>query len=430
MHTNPTSYRDLKAEQLFFVDSIHTTVEDDKTTVDLLSTQPIENNIYGRSLELTRQQLQMTNHLGAIREGWFVYYIENENRPFRYGNLSLLARDHFREFNEVQKRLLEKTITPSDDLAFIPREFMDDSKVEVFSYHINCGHGNCSVILIQAENKYEIWMVDCSVIDKRQWKSYQNNIDVCLNDIAAKLKITDGKIHIDRFFLTHTHFDHYNGIEYLVDNHIIDDKTFCYMNLYYNMASPTYLRILKKLESAEVSFIEPISKNSNSNICFLHPECRLFRSKDTITSYVKPFRVVNNPINNSSVVIQIGFGGHRMVFPGDLEKRGFDKMTKEKYDGCSPFLSWTDYYVVSHHGSDNGHPVWKCRNTSKPFDTPLQCLDSSIKKAILMGRDGAYPQIYSKSVVSYWKNRGKLEYTEKAPHYLLLHWNSGLVSMV
>lgn len=428
MHTNPTSYKQFDVEHLFFVDSIYSSSENEKTMVDLLSIQEENNNVYGRRLELIRDQLRMTNHNGDIREGWFVFYNETEKHSFRYGNLSPYARNHFREFNEIQKRLIERYISPLAEEAFVPRVLNDRDKVEVFSYHINCGHGNCSIILIQTESFYEIWMVDCSIIDKSQWRSYRDNIETCLRDIATKLNVAYNKLHIRRFFLTHTHFDHYNGIEYLIDNQIIDKNTLCYMNLYYHMASPTYLRILQKLESAGVKYIEPISDNSNNNIRFLHPECRLFRSSATITSNKKPYRIVNNPINNSSVVIQINIGSHTMVFPGDLEKGGFDNMTEK--GGCSPFLSKTNYYIISHHGSDNGHPGWECKFSRKPYDTPLMCMNGSIRKALLMGRDGAYPQIYSKSVVSYWSGRGILEITESAAHYLLLDWNNDVVSMV
>jgi hypothetical protein len=49
--------------------------------------------------------------------------------------------------------------------------------------------------------------------------------------------------------------------------------------------------------------------------------------------------------------------------------------------------------------------------------------------AILMGRDGAYPGIYSPVVTSYWGGRNALVKTEDAPHFVELNWGNGNVIM-
>ena len=51
----------------------------------------------------------------------------------------------------------------------VPEAFLDEEKpVQVISYHVNVGHGNCSFILIEAKSCYRLWLVDCSIIDKTE----------------------------------------------------------------------------------------------------------------------------------------------------------------------------------------------------------------------------------------------------------------------
>lgn len=268
-------------------------------------------------------------------------------------------------------------------------------------------------------------MVDCSVKDMGNWNNHTNNLQACFNDIAKKVQLKrDAILHIDRFFLTHTHYDHFNGMDYLIDNGHIDSNTLCYMNLYYHWIGATYLGILNKLKNANVRFVEPISGNSNRLSTFFHPECRLYRSAATVVSRPLQSRIVNSPVNNSSSVIMFSIGGHSMVFTGDLEQNGFKSMTKAAE--CSPALFYSNYYAISHHGSINGHPVMPCMNPARLNHSPLRCVTNNLSKAVLMGRDKAFRGIYSPAVVAYWSAiPGTLEYTEHAPHYLELDWGSG-----
>lgn len=412
---------------LFFVDSIYKPLESEKLQVVLFSTDS-ENEQKTKIVEINQNRLILSNHRGSIREGWFVYYDEGEQFLFSYGNLSPYARKQFRTFNELQMQLKQRYIDENSDMAAVPARFLNPKGVTVTSYHINVGHGNCSIILLQAGGQYNIWMVDCSLIDKSNWNNYTNNLQICFNDITKKLQLQAGEaFHVDRFFLTHTHFDHFNGMKYLIDNGYIDGNTLCYMNLYYNWANEKYLRILEKLKTANVKFVEPVSGNSNRAISFFHPECRLYRSTATIIDAPSKYRIVNSSVNDSSTVIRFNLGGKSMVFSGDLEQNGFKSMTRAAK--CSPLLNASNYYTISHHGSINGHPDMLCQNPNQPNPTPLHCITNNISKAILMGRDGAFRGIYSPIVVRYWSGiPDVLEYTEHTSHYLELDWRSGKVT--
>ena len=118
-----------------------------------------------------------------------------------------------------------------------------------------------------------------------------------------------------------------------------------------------------------------------------------------------------------------------MVFPGDLEAEGFKDMAKSSK--CSPWLHYSDFYAISHHGSLNGHPSHNCQGTHV-HPTILKCLLFGLSKVVLMGRDGAYPTMFDPDVVSCFDYNEKLVTTDmkrgRTPlKYLSLNWlNDGV----
>ncbi|SEA55523.1 Metallo-beta-lactamase superfamily protein [Xylanibacter ruminicola] len=413
------------SKNLYFVDSIYQPIGGGMAVVSLLPTAPNEEK--ARVEVLQDVNLEMSNYKGRIQEGWYVFC--DDNKQFFYGNTTAFARNAFNEY----KRLLELTIKrhlteeTREDVSLLNRLKTQQNDI-IISYHINVHHGNCSVILLQYGGGYEVWMVDCSLSEKGSGNQFASNLEAAFDEIRKKLgKQPDDKITIRRFFLTHHHADHYAGVEYLVNQGYIDNNTLCFWNIYYHMAGSMYLKTWQALINANVKFIEPIARNSRGAIEFLHPECRLYRSKGTTGVKVKPSRVVGKA-NNSSTVVKFSLGGKSMVFPGDLERGGFDNMTKKK--SCSPKLCGISYYAISHHGSLNGHPDIPCLNPDPNHPRrPMDCISIHNSKAILMGRDGAYPGIYSPVVTSYWGGRNALVKTEDAPHFVELNWGNGNVIM-
>lgn len=408
-------------DDLYFIESIYTPTDSTQSVVTLLSTKGDEQAVIVRNLE--DQQLKMYNHRGTIREGWYVYYEEGKQVPFGYGNLSLYAREQFREYYALRNQLAGKLIDADSEAAIVPSCFQGQ-KTKVISYHINVGHGNCSIVLIEAGSFYQIWMVDCSIIDKTDhWRSYKGNLDLCFQEIARKLgKNEDAKLHIDRFFLTHAHHDHYSGVEYLINNGQINARTLCYLNIYYQMAGKAYNKMLNALYDAKVKILEPITGNSKKSISFLHPEKRIYRSKATVKNTSDDYRIVDRPVNDSSVVLSIKVGEKTMVFPGDLEQEGFNNMSGS--GNCGPNLFDAEFYVAAHHGSLNGHPAMPCRVQPPRNKKPMICIKNNLKKVILMGRNGAYSKIYSQQVVDEWNPTGKLVISENAPHFVELDWEN------
>lgn len=402
--------------KLYFVDSILQLTDNKDVHVSLLETEP--NSETGAiTVSVNRDQLRMRNQKGTIEEGWYVYYnSENTQIPFAYGNLAPFARRQFNEFKTIQSQLIDKIVSVEESNSPLLNNIEKSHTANVVSYHVNVGHGNCSLILIQDKDAYEIWMVDCSLRDKTNWhnRCIINNLDDCFHTIKQRLDLCDSEqLHISRFFLTHPHYDHYNGIMYLIDNKYVDSKTLCYVNLFYHVASPTYLKVLKELNATNVRFVEPVSHNSTKAIKFLYPDYRTYRSGYTAIKKPANYRIVKSPLNNSSSVIMFNVAHRTMVFPGDLEREGFNIMTNKKT--CNPFLCNVDYYIISHHGSLNGHPFnnYQC---PKQLYFPPCCITRKLRKTILMGRDKAYGGIYNQTVENLWSNcPSELIYTEHDP---------------
>ena len=408
-------------KNLYFVDSIYQPIGSGMTVVSLLPTTRNEENA---RIEVVQDgNLEMVNYKGRIQEGWYVFC--DDNKRFSYGNTTAFARKSFNEYKRLLDQTLKGHLTEEtrDEVRFL-NCLPNRHDITIISYHINVYHGNCSVILLQFGGSYEIWMVDCSLSEKGEGNQFACNLEAGFKEIRRQLGMQEGDaLHIKRFFLTHLHADHYAGVEYLVNRGYIDGRTMCYWNFYYHMAGTKYLKTWQALINANVKFIEPIAGKGCEAFKFLHPECRIYRSKGTKGIKIKSSRVVGTA-NNSSTVIKFSLGGKSMVFPGDIEQVGFKIMSGEP--PCQGNLSEIDYYAVSHHGSLNGHPMVPCMTKGAPNPSPLCCVSLSVTRVVIMGRDGAYNGIYSPVVTSYWGGRNVLVKTEDAPHFVELDWGSGV----
>lgn len=58
-------------------------------------------------------------------------------------------------------------------------------------------------------------------------------------------------------------------------------------------------------------------------------------------------------INNLSVLTVMEFNGFKIVYPGDLERKGFEEILK--YEEVTTSIQNTDILIASHHGRDSGY---------------------------------------------------------------------------
>lgn len=320
-------------------------------------------------------------------DSWFVQMCKN------YGD---------RLINSIHKHeLLKNKPEP------LPFDYCSDN-IFVKSYHVNVGHGNCSIIVFKRLKETYVWMVDCSIIDFRKSKNkdYSYNLESCIEHIKKEFDIKD--MFISKLFITHCHFDHYNGISYLIDHKYINEKTEVWMNIFYpDKKQFSLLNIITKLKKIRVKFIIPNYKSSIQNVKILYPD--IVFDKDNLPP--------KNKLNNASIVYKISLCGKSMLFPGDIETDGWKQIARRK---C--YINGIDYFCISHHGSINGHIVDKSSKdipTVKSYIPNTQC-------QILMGRNNAFPGIFSKDVTDDFK--GTLKKTDKRKlRFIELNWNSGRV---
>ena len=341
--------------------------------------------------DINLREMRMENQI-MIPEGEFVYY---DGREFQTAEDNPTSIVH----TELNKQLIRAI--GFQNYGNQPKEENEDIS-DVCSYHINVGHGNCSIIVFCENGSYNIWMVDCSVFDFTNKHNYSSNLEDCLQSIFNKFGID----RISKLMITHLHYDHINGIEYLIKRGWIDANTEVWMNIQYPWKQPTYNRILLQLSALGVKFIDPIIGNSTKNIHILYPD----------VSYNKKNKAPKNNINNASVLYQICFGENRMLFTGDIETEGWENVST-----CMPNLCKTTYYCISHHGSITGHIRSNCMPANRCITTLADCAELTSLQ-VLMGRDGAYKGVYSRKVLGDFKN---IEETEKAQKYFCLDWKTG-----
>ena len=113
--------------------------------------------------------------------------------------------------------------------------------------------------------------------------------------------------------------------------------------------------------------------------------------------------------------------GRSFLFPGDLEKEGWNKMNPCKI--CNKTIN---YYALSHHGSINGFYRNKCTK-GKNIQNVAMCMGSST--AIFLGRIGAYSGIPSSKVM---QSFNPIYFSEKDNNgnpikFFELDWKNNLV---
>lgn len=320
--------------------------------------------------------------LGLLMEGDFACIAK---RKLKKANSDPVAKAQILRNNLYRGILINRYRPPEDTQV--------DYVKELFSYHVNVGHGNCSILTIKdLNNRLRIWMIDCSNFDWLNKKSYQGNLDACIQHIRNRYDL-DG-FQIDKFFLTHLHHDHYSGIPYLLNSHYFHAGTEFWVNLHYSWSSPILNSIIGRIVGLGSPVVEPVTLNSSGSINLWHPDQTIAR---TATSrYRTPAVRIVPHVNDSSVVFNFKFGDTAIVFPGDIETTGWRHVTR-----CYPNLDSAQYYCVSHHGSDNGHQ--RTCHHGRVIKNASQCR-ADLNRAILMGRDGAYRGVYHSNVIRDWGN--------------------------
>lgn len=330
-------------------------------------------------------------------------FVKFENDRLVNANNTYIAKHFLSQNNAIRRFVMRNIVDVGEE---------NTSSEEVFSYHVNVGHGNCSFII----RDKTIIAIDCSNFDYLKKKNYQNNIDKCINHITNKFGLKT--FHIDYFILTHPHFDHYSGIDQLIAKRYIDTNTRFYLNIYYSTPSPILNKTLQNIYHCGCSIVEPISINSNNIIDIIYPDRRLVKTSATLHNSCNPI-IDSNP-NNSSIVARILGKNRSFTFTGDIETNAWDRV-----GGCVPNLKNTDYFAISHHGSINGHIRNQCPNNHR-INQVSDCLQKKVM-SVIMGRKGAYNGVPSPKVLVDFPNVVFSEHDKSgvSADYLEIEWANG-----
>ncbi|PJN59829.1 hypothetical protein PAEAM_28640 [Paenibacillus sp. GM1FR] len=335
-------------------------------------------------LDLTIDDTEITDNY----EGQFVYVVQKENSIFQFtaaGN-DYRARQQTITNNRLRSRLYSRN-SESEQTNYTLKESQ-----KIYSYHVNVGHGNCSLIAFNQKQVVNIWCIDCSDWDYRSKVNYFNNIKSCLEQIKLDFNISE--ININKFFLTHSHFDHFSGLERLIKLYAATNAEI-WFNPYYSFSSPKYNQLLNtvydRVKNNTLKVVISHPSNTTNNIGILNNNLYIVRTKTT--SLGSGTFTIQGNVNDSSIVYKFSFGKKSIIFPGDIEEKGWNQI-----NSCVPYLSNTTYYCISHHGSMNGHVRSNCPASNLINDVTLCNFRTRI--LILLGRDGAYPGIINTKVIN------------------------------
>lgn len=87
-------------------------------------------------------------------------------------------------------------------------------------------------------------------------------------------------------------------------------------------------------------------------------------------------RILDNQMNNTSLILLFEYGGKRLLFPGDAQLENWNHALKDAKEAKAnmKLLAGTDLYKVGHHGSLNATPrtLWALFNKKKKGNRKAQ----------------------------------------------------------
>lgn len=158
--------------------------------------------------------------------------------------------------------------------------------------------------------------------------------------------------HIDKVFLSHTHKDHYNGLQALLKSHVgigsiymnIPDEARCATEIPWGC---DYADVLSIVEAAKKRNI-PVKPMKRGDILVKHrgAELKVLYAFDGVNTPVGP-----TDINDMSVIMSLTNGTQKALFTGDLNYKIGNYLAELK----DPELK-ANLFKVPHHGADSIAP--------------------------------------------------------------------------
>lgn len=361
------------------------------------------------------------------------------------------------KFEEETSIYLSKAIDERNDNY--PQDIdYSNKRFKGFSYHVNVGCALASIVLIEEitmgcnPRLKEVWLIDAGVEKKSvKAKMSANNILHAIEDIKAEYKLD--KFEFDKIFISHAHYDHISEIEDIGISNLKANGEI-WVNYFYIYKSVTYNNIktiLRKrmYKGKPFKVLLPIYSNSRAHLDVMYPVGIKTSKKSHIYKKAKkagglrkringkfvmlPVKNVSK-VNNSSSILNVNIGGKQMIFPGDVEKQGWNELDCS-FNKCIQFI---DYGVVPHHGSINGYKLKKtCNNSGAVVEEIKNCVNGKKKKYILSTKKGVHTGIPSKEVKSGIEGKINDVYSteKKSPtgrdlSYYKLDWATGDIDTI
>lgn len=199
---------------------------------------------------------------------------------------------------------------------------------------IDVEHGACA--FIRTSNGKKV-MIDCGHNGPLGWR-------------PGDALVNAGHYELDRLFITNYDEDHVSGYPNLMDRVSVKVLTRNWQ------VSPQVIRHLKT-EDGMGPGIDRLVNTIEHYFTGGAPAANDLYYGDTA------FEVFANPYgspprgfideNNLSLVVFVTCGVHRIIFPGDLEKAGWEMMLQNEQ--FRQMLSGVTIFVASHHGRENGY---------------------------------------------------------------------------
>lgn len=263
-------------------------------------------------------QLLIINYFASFKLGYTSFYKFNTINTFGYFIILFILFTFKKEKLKPKLILLSVTIFI---LIILNLDFRNNLRI-TFLY---VGQGDCT--LIETPDGSNI-LIDCGMKDFK-FNSGEN--------IVPFLK-RKGINQIDLLILTHLHYDHIGGIEYIINNFtvkkIIDNETKINNSLIRNMEN---LVIANKIQRDKFYSGDYIEGYGNIRLFFLNPE-----KNDSLHSSE----------HSKSIVLKLKYENTEILFISDLNVEGETLIANTYGD----FLK-SDILKVSHHGSKNASSI-------------------------------------------------------------------------
>jgi competence protein ComEC len=190
---------------------------------------------------------------------------------------------------------------------------------------LSVGQGDCEVI--QTPSGHTI------LVDAGPCKTPRGGFDAGLKAVVPFLR-RQGINYIDAFVISHPHEDHIGGAPAVIENFpvgtVLDSGLHC--------PAGEYTHLLASVRSHHIRY----RRVRTGNVIDLHDGVRL---EVVSPSDATPESESDSAVNDSSVVVRVGYGKVHVLLSGDSERPAEDEMLSNGSDLTANVLK------VPHHGS-------------------------------------------------------------------------------